>query len=119
MKCNTEISEKYYRLKYFYHIDSHTIVNKLKEKLSSSFDTTQTFQTIFNEMIPACKLFSEYILSNDYLPSTSFFNDYYPKDIVRAQASTLVFLCQASLFHHCILHGFQNQPELFTEQYLN
>lgn len=46
MKCNTEISEKYYRLKYFYHIDSHTIVNKLKEKLSSSFDTTQTFQTI-------------------------------------------------------------------------
>lgn len=65
MKYNTEISEKYYRLKYFYHIDSHTIVNKLKEKLSSSFDTTQTFQTIFNEMIPACKLFSEYILSND------------------------------------------------------
>jgi len=109
MKYNTEISEKYYKLKYFYHIDSHTIVNKLKEKLSSSFDTTQTFQTIFNEMIPACKLFSEYILSNDYLPSTSFFNDYYPKDIVRAQASTLVFLCQASLFHHCILHGFQNQ----------
>ena len=44
MKYNTEISEKYYRLKYFYHIDSHTIVNKLKEKLSSSFDTTQTFQ---------------------------------------------------------------------------
>ena len=109
MKCITSISEKYYKLKYFYHIDSHTIVNNLKEKLSSNFDVTQTFQTIFNEMIPACKLFSEYILSNDYLPSTSFFNDYYPKDIVRAKASTLVFLCQASLFHHCILHGFQNQ----------
>lgn len=109
MSSITDIDKKHYKIKYFYHIDSHAIVAKLKEKLPSSFDTAKTFQIIFNEMIPACKLFSEYILSNYYLPNLSFFNDYYPEDVIRGKASTLFFFCQASLFHHCILHGFKNQ----------
>lgn len=98
MSSITDIDKKHYKIKYFYHIDSHAIVTKLKKQLSSTFDTAKTFQTIFNEMIPACKLFSEYILSNDYLPNLSFFNDYYPEDVIRGKASTLFFSAKPAYF---------------------
>lgn len=105
---NNLLSQKYYRLKYFYHINPDKIAAKLKNSQASDQDVASLFHAIFKAIIPECKLFSEYILSDSSLPAISFFNDIYPHDTVCANPKTLVALCRTSLFHHCILHGFEN-----------
>ena len=98
---------KYYKLKYFYHIDPDRIISRLPKDSASKQDITSLFHAIFHEIILESKAFSEYILPENDLPNLSFFNDSYKNDSIRSKPKTLIALCKASLFHHCILHGFE------------
>lgn len=98
---------KYYKSKYFYHIDPDRIISRLPKDSASKQDITSLFHAIFHEIILESKAFSEYILPENDLPNLSFFNDSYKNDSIRSKPKTLIALCKASLFHHCILHGFE------------
>lgn len=105
--------EKYYRLKYFYHIKIDKMLKQVNEKCTrqkthGNYDSASKFFIVFQEILAENSLFSSYILSNGSFLMYSFFNDTYPDDILRSDANTLLGLCRISLFHNCIIHGFEN-----------
>lgn len=110
------INEKFYKLKFFYHIDPLKITERIKKSSiykevleSDNPDLSPLFRTIFIEMVKECSLFSAYIFPEETGLNYSFFNDSYRDNTMYSNSKTLLALCKISLFHHCLLHGFENQ----------
>lgn len=102
------IEEKYYKIKYFYQIDIDKLCAKVKEKHNIKSDITGPFINIFEEVVTGSHLYSQYILSDSTLPFLSFFNFTSKDESVCSVHQTLYTLCRISLFHHCILNGFES-----------
>lgn len=109
MYFNESIEEKKYRLKYFYFIDSESIIARImKTNAYQDFDETKPnsiqwlLGTIFSEIMTANKLFSDYILSCNNPMHLTFFDENPRNDEVLA----LNTLSSVVLFHHCILAKF-------------
>lgn len=101
------LEEKYYKIKYFYHIDIDKLCTKLKEKKNIKSDITAFFVNIFEEVVTGSQLYSQYLLSDSALPFLSFFNFTSKDESVCSVHQTLVNLCRISLFHHCVLNGLE------------
>lgn len=108
---NTSFSddEIYYRLKYFYHIDVKKLTARLKDVPAHKKDTDSLFFYVFSQVTTSSKLFSEYLLSDTDIPYASFFNFFSKDTNICSVHKTITSLCRISLFHHCLLHGFNNQ----------
>ena len=105
----------YSRLKYFYLIDVDPIVDKLKKtptykeferKTNASAD--DLFLAIFAEIIHVAQPYCSFLLSENPVSPPSFFNELPEKRIDRISNR---FLCEFSLFHHCIISSFMSQVE--------
>lgn len=105
-----EIKELDFQLKYFYLINTDCIIEDLQSNnLYKNFKENSTglldvFHLIFSKMIEATKPYTEFILSSHPGSSLSLFGEI--PGIT--EISVLFFLCEASLFHHCIIQGFKN-----------
>lgn len=101
---NSLVSEKYYRLKYFYLIDINKCINTIKKSEiyqkynpAKTDDIASLFQYIFSEMITASGDYFNYLQVNHY---------YFSRDALDPYTNCLYYLCEVSLFHHCLIHGF-------------
>lgn len=105
-----DMNELNSQLKYFYLINTDCIIEDLqsnnlyknfKENSTGLFDV---FHLIFSKIIAATKPYTEFILSSTPAFSRSLFGEAPGTPEIPA----LFFLCEASLFHHCIIQGFKN-----------
>lgn len=105
------------QLKYFYLIDTDTVIsNILKSDTYTVFteddNPTPLFHLIFKEIYHAAECYTSYILNDYYYSHPSFFNE----EPGNTSAQNAFLLCGLSLFHHCIIHGFQTSLDHSTEE---
>lgn len=103
------------KLKYFYLIDTDTIIDRIKISAEYSNFTTDNlnplFHLMFKEMVNATQRYTSFILSDNPTFHLSFFNE----EPGNTSAESSFLLCGLSLFYHCIMHGFKialiNSPD--------
>lgn len=108
-KPTESMTEKKYRLKYFYFLDIDKAIDQLrntKEYIEFTpdniFSITNLFHVIFSKIIDLSKPYSEYILSNHSASYKSIFGED-PRNLNVLKLHTLSGI---ALFHHCIIRSF-------------
>lgn len=103
------IDELNFQLKYFYLINTDCIIENLqsnnlyKNFRKNSIDLMDVFHLIFSEIIEVTKPYTSFILSSNPAFSQSLFGE--APGV--SEILVLFFLCEASLFHHCIIQGYK------------
>lgn len=105
----------YAKLKYFYLIDVNSIVDKIKEtetykdfKRKANASADDLFLAIFAEIIHVAQPYCGFLLSENHITPPSIFNEL-PE--IKIDKIPNRFLCEFSLFHHCIISSFITQVE--------
>lgn len=105
-----DINELNFQLKYFYLINTDCLIENLKESdIYKSFKSDNSrvpdlFHLVFSNIIKATEPYTKFILS----PNPAFASSLFGEVPGNAQTTSLFFLCEASLFHHCIVYGYKN-----------
>lgn len=102
-KNYSRINEKKHRLKFFYFIP----IDDLVEDLKAVSDREYLFLKIFEKITYAGYLYNDYILAKGESPGEQkcFFSS--GKNINDIQTTRLFMLSGIALFHHCLLHGYE------------